>query len=50
MLVDQVRDAVRDHPGLPAPRSGQNQQRTTGVGHRFALLGVQTLEEIHETR
>ena len=45
---NDVRDAVRDDAGLPAARAGQDQERTFGVAHRFALLRVQPFEEIHE--
>ena len=47
---DDVRDAMRDDAGLAAARAGQNQQRSFGVGDRFALLRVQAFEEIHEER
>ena len=45
---DDVRDAVRDDPGLAAACTGQDQERSFGVGHGFALLCVQAFEKIHE--
>ena len=44
---DDVRDAVRDDPGLAAARAGQDQKRPFGAADRFALLRVQPFEKIH---
>ena len=40
-LGQQMRDAMRDDPRLPAPRPGQNQQRPLGMHHRLALRRIQ---------
>ena len=40
VVLDQVRDAVRDDAGFAAARAGQKQQRTFDVGYRFALLRI----------
>ena len=46
--MHEMRDPVGDDTGLPAARAGEDQQRTFDVRNRFALLGVQTLKEIHQ--
>ena len=42
---DDVRDAMRNDPGLAAAGAGQDQQRTFGVGNGFALLGFRPLRK-----
>jgi len=41
---------VRDDPGFAASGARQYQKRPIDMGCCFALLGVQTLEEIHENK
>jgi hypothetical protein len=45
--MDQVRQAMGDDAGFPAPGAGEDEQRSFDVGSRFALLGIEALEEIH---
>ena len=40
MIVNDLRDAVRDDAGFAAAGAGQDQQRTFGVSNGFALLRV----------
>ena len=42
---NQVGDAVGHHPGLPAPRACQHEQRPLDVGGRLPLGVVETVEE-----
>ena len=46
VLLDEVRDAVREHPGLARARAGDDEQRPAGVGDRLELGRVQALEEV----
>ena len=39
-LADKVRNAMRNHASFSAAGACQDQQRTFGVSHRFALLGI----------
>ena len=41
---DQVRDTGGEHPGLPDPCAGQNEDRTVERLDRATLLGVQSVE------
>ncbi len=43
--VDQVRDAMREHPGLARPGARDHEQRAVGVHHGIELVGVQALGE-----
>jgi hypothetical protein len=45
--ADEMRNSMRDDPGLAAACAGKDQHRAFGTGYRFTLLGVETLEEIH---
>ncbi len=45
--ADEVRDAVGNDPGLAAAGAGQNQERAVRMADRLALLGIQTLKEVH---
>ncbi len=47
-LPHQPGDAVGEHAGLATARPGQHQHRAIGGGDGFLLLGVQSLEEIHD--
>jgi hypothetical protein len=38
--VDQVRNAVRDNAGFPAPGTGEDQHRSIDVRGRVTLLRV----------
>ena len=40
-LVDEVGDAVREHPGLARPGAGDDQQRPAAVDDGVELVGVQ---------
>ena len=40
-------DSMRDGFGFAASGASQNQHRTIGCNHCFALLGIETREEIH---
>ncbi len=42
-LVDQVRDAVREHPGLAGAGAGDHEQRAGLVHDGIELIGVQPL-------
>jgi hypothetical protein len=42
-----MRDAVRDDAGLPAARSGKNQQGSVDMAYGFALLRIKPFEEVH---
>ena len=44
LLVDQVRDAVREHPRLAGAGAGHHQQRALRAEHRLALLRIQRLQ------
>ena len=44
-LVDEVGDAVGEHPGLARPGAGHHQQRPVGVDDGVELVGVQTLRK-----
>ncbi len=44
-LVDEVRDAVREHPGLARARAGDHEQRAVLVDDGVELVGVQALRE-----
>ena len=39
--ADEVGDAMGQHPGLAGARTGQDEERATGRGHRAGLFGVQ---------
>jgi hypothetical protein len=41
-------DPMRDDPSLAAACPSQDQERPLGMDYRFALLGIQPLEKIHE--
>ena len=41
VIPDEVRDAVREHPGLARPRPRDDQQRPLGVDDRVELIGVE---------
>ena len=41
-LVDQVGDAVREHPRLAGSGTGDDEQRTVAVHDRVELIGVET--------
>jgi len=45
--VDQVGDAVREDPGLPAPGPGQDEQGTVRSEHRLPLGRIQIVQELH---
>ena len=40
-LTDEVRDPVGDHPGLAAPRPGEDEQRPREILHGLRLLGIE---------
>jgi len=44
---DQIRRSMRDDPGLPRTRPGENQQRALGLHYRPPLFGVQMLKKVH---
>jgi hypothetical protein len=44
---DQVGDAVRDDPGLAAPRSGEDEERAFRYLNGLALGRVQAFEDVH---
>ena len=46
VLVDEVGDAVREHPGLARTGPGHHQQRAVGVDHGVELVGVQEVGEL----
>jgi hypothetical protein len=46
--MDQMRYPVRDDAGFPAACSCKDEERTVFVRSGFPLLGIQTLQEIHE--
>src|SRR4029079_17623191 len=47
--ADQVGDPAGDDAGLAGAGAGQDQQRSGDLQDRFALLGVQVIEEYHVT-
>ena len=46
VLVDEVGDAVREHPRLARAGAGDDEQRPVGVGDGLVLGGVETVEEV----
>ncbi|GAA1810858.1 hypothetical protein GCM10009735_50330 [Actinomadura chokoriensis] len=44
-LAEQVRDAVREHPGLARAGARDDQQRAAGVHDGGALLRVEAIEQ-----
>ncbi len=47
-ILDQVRNAKRDHPRLAAARAGKDQHRALDSFHGLALLRVQFVEKVHD--
>ena len=45
---DEPRDAVGEHPGLPAPRAGEHQGVPGLGGYRGALLVVERLDDVRD--
>ena len=45
-MLDQVGDAVGEHPGLARTGAGHDEQRAAGVGHRLPLHRVQPDEQV----
>jgi hypothetical protein len=43
--VDEVCNAMREHPRLARPGAGNHQQGTTLVDHGIKLIGIETLSE-----
>ena len=46
-VADEVGDAAGDDARLAGPGAGEDQQRSVGVKNRFALFGVEGVEELH---
>ena len=46
-LPDEIGNAMGDDPRLPGTRAGQNEDGPIAGEHSFALLGIQTIENIH---
>ena len=46
-VADEVRDAAGDDARLARSGAGENQQRPVDVQDRFALFGVEGVEELH---
>ena len=46
-VADQVGDAAGDDARLAGAGAGEDQQRAVDVQDRFALFGIQGVEEIH---
>jgi hypothetical protein len=46
-VADEIRDAARDDARLAGARARENQQRPADVQDRFALLGIQGVQEVH---
>ena len=44
-IFDQMGDAVRDNPCLPATGAGENEQRTFAGFDSFTLLRIELVEE-----
>ena len=43
-LVDEVGDAVGEHPGLARPGAGDDQQRAAAVHDGVELIGIEQVE------
>ena len=48
LLRNDIRDAMRDDPGLATAGARENQKRPFRRCNRFTLLRVQPFEEIHD--
>ena len=46
-VADEVGDPVGDDARLAGARAGENQQRPVEMQRRFALFGIQLVEEVH---
>ena len=44
---DNVRDAMRDDPGLAAACAREDQKWSFGMRNGFTLLGIQPFEKVH---
>ena len=46
-VADEIGDAAGDDAGLARPGAGEDQQRPLDMKNRFALFGIERLEELH---
>ena len=49
MLMNEMSDPVRDDAGLSATGPRQYEQRSMKMANRLLLLGIESLEKIHES-
>jgi hypothetical protein len=50
VMIDQMRDARRQHPRLARARSGEHEHRTLEMQHRVSLRGIETGEPVSRNR
>ena len=48
MLLDEVDDARREHPGLARAGAGEHEHGAVDVLHGLTLCGVQPFEPLHD--